>query len=158
MRQFDIILMDVHMPQLDGMEATRRIRSLSRYRDTPIIALTADAFSADQSREGGGVTMKDAAGLVSWRGGQGGFLSLIGTDTREKDLTGDVVSIAIDGDGKAWAGTYQGVVTELTEKFPLMDAVVNRQVAAQGQVWEQPAWDGAAGSGWVAARWRQNTA
>ncbi|MBK8541506.1 MAG: PEP-CTERM sorting domain-containing protein [Ardenticatenia bacterium] len=110
-----------------------------------------DAFSADQSREGGGVTMKDAAGLVSWRGGQGGFLSLIGTDTREKDLTGDVVSIAIDGDGKAWAGTYQGVVTELTEKFPLMDAVVNRQVAAQGQVWEQPAWDGAAGSGWVSA-------
>ena len=32
-----------------------------------------DAFSTDQSREGGGVTMKDAAGLVSWRGGQGGF-------------------------------------------------------------------------------------
>lgn len=110
-----------------------------------------DAFSSDQSREGGGVTMKDAAGMVSWRGGQSGFLTLTGTDTREKDLTGDVASIAIDGDGRAWAGTYQGFVTDLADRFPLMDAVVNRQVADQGQVWEQPTWDGAAGSGWVSA-------
>ena len=47
---YDLILMDVHMPQLDGVEATRRIRSLARYRHTPIIALTADAFSADRER------------------------------------------------------------------------------------------------------------
>ena len=47
---YDIILMDVHMPTIDGIEATRRIRGLERYRDTPIIALTADAFSADRDR------------------------------------------------------------------------------------------------------------
>ncbi len=109
------------------------------------------AFSADQSREGGGVTLRDRAGFVAWRGGQGGFLTLMGTDTREKALTGDVASVAIDGQGMAWAGTYEGDVTELSEKFPLMTAVVNRQVAEQGQVWEQPRWDGAAGSGWVSA-------
>ena len=47
---YDLILMDVHMPTLDGVEATRRIRQLDGYRDTPIIALTADAFDVDRQR------------------------------------------------------------------------------------------------------------
>ncbi|MCB2019657.1 MAG: response regulator [Burkholderiaceae bacterium] len=47
---YDLILMDVHMPKLDGVEATRRIRQLDGYRDTPIIALTADAFDIDRRR------------------------------------------------------------------------------------------------------------
>ncbi len=47
---YDLILMDVHMPTLDGVEATRRIRKLDGYRDTPIIALTADAFDVDRRR------------------------------------------------------------------------------------------------------------
>ena len=47
---YDIILMDVHMPKLDGVEATRRIRALAPHRHTSIIALTADAFSADRER------------------------------------------------------------------------------------------------------------
>ena len=47
---YDLILMDVHMPMLDGVEATRRIRGIERYRDTPIIALTADAFNDDRQR------------------------------------------------------------------------------------------------------------
>jgi CheY-like chemotaxis protein len=48
---YDLVLMDVHMPQLDGIEATRRIRAAevesSRPR-TPIIALTANAFGEDR--------------------------------------------------------------------------------------------------------------
>ena len=48
--RYDLILMDVHMPTLDGVEATRRIRRLDAYRDTPIIALTADAFESERQR------------------------------------------------------------------------------------------------------------
>ncbi len=48
---FDLVLMDLHMPQLDGLQATRRIRDLtSRVREVPIIALTASAFSDDRDR------------------------------------------------------------------------------------------------------------
>ena len=47
---FDLIFMDVQMPNLDGLEATRRIRELPAHKNTPIIALTANAFAADRER------------------------------------------------------------------------------------------------------------
>ena len=51
-RFYDIILMDVHMPVMDGIEATRRIRSLNRAdaADVPIIAMTADAFDKEKKQ------------------------------------------------------------------------------------------------------------
>jgi len=43
---YDVILMDVHMPEMDGMQATRAIRARGgRLQSVPIIAFTADAFA-----------------------------------------------------------------------------------------------------------------
>jgi signal transduction histidine kinase/CheY-like chemotaxis protein/HPt (histidine-containing phosphotransfer) domain-containing protein len=47
--RFDAILMDLHMPEMDGLETTRRIRQMPNGIDIPIIAVTAAAMDDERS-------------------------------------------------------------------------------------------------------------
>ena len=57
-KDFDAVLMDVYMPEMDGIEATKVIRALDDqyYKDLPIIALTASLLSTERHQI-------DAAGM-----------------------------------------------------------------------------------------------
>ena len=49
-RGYDLILLDIQMPRMDGVAAARAIRALPAHRDTPIVALTASAYAEDRQR------------------------------------------------------------------------------------------------------------
>jgi CheY-like chemotaxis protein len=49
-RGYDLILLDMQMPKMDGVAAARAIRALPAHHDTPIVALTASAYAEDRQR------------------------------------------------------------------------------------------------------------
>ena len=50
-QNYDVVLMDVHMPEMDGIEATQIIRAKTEtyYKELPIIALTASMLSSERA-------------------------------------------------------------------------------------------------------------
>ena len=50
LHEYDLILMDMQMPVMDGLEATRELRSIPRFAELPVVAMTANALAADRSR------------------------------------------------------------------------------------------------------------
>ncbi len=46
----DLILLDISIPKIDGYEVTRRLKSQVKFKDTPIIALTAHAMKGDREK------------------------------------------------------------------------------------------------------------
>lgn len=46
----DLILMDVNLPDIDGLEVTKRIKAQAHLRHIPIVALTANAMYGDEER------------------------------------------------------------------------------------------------------------
>ena len=46
----DLILMDIQLPKIDGLEVTRRLRQIPAFSHVPIIALTAYAMKGDEER------------------------------------------------------------------------------------------------------------
>ncbi|MGC1308211.1 MAG: CHASE2 domain-containing protein [Phormidesmis sp.] len=49
-QHYEVILMDMRMPELDGVEATRQLRQMPQHQDTWIIAMTANAMTKDRQR------------------------------------------------------------------------------------------------------------
>lgn len=83
----DLILMDMNMPDMDGYEATRRIKSLPELQHIPVVAVTANAMERDKQRS------LDA-------GCQGHITKPIDIETFAQQVIAHIVSAASEQDAR----------------------------------------------------------
>ena len=117
-RRFDVVFMDKRMPEMDGLEATRAIRSLGgRMADMPIVALTANAFTED---------VQDCL-----RAGMTGFLAKPIDRRRLFDLLDSLVQAASAGPGPAADAPLApaAAAVEPVEDLPVLDRSVLDELA-----------------------------
>ena len=79
-RRPDLILMDIMMPEMDGLEATRRIKQNAGTRHIPIVALTSCAMTGDETR----IRRAGCDGYVTKPVDIDGLLKQVADHTRER--------------------------------------------------------------------------
>ena len=97
--QIDLVLMDLQMPIMDGLEATRRLRAMPQYAELPVVAMSANVMAADilACREAG---MNDHVGkplevrrlistILHWAGGSSGQHTFVPASGQSAPLSHD---------------------------------------------------------------------
>ena len=132
---YDVILMDIQMPELDGYQATHHIRNNPKFQTVPILAMTAHAMKGDREKSlNAGMndhltkpinTKQLYTALVKW-------INPTGKDPRFGQWPHitkiPVIEEAVDGD----AVDGEGLLPPTLDGFDLMDAM-NRFAGNQGQ-------------------------
>lgn len=135
---FDLVLMDVHMPQVDGLEAARRIRSFEKEMPSrssvPIIALTASVMAEDQraaraaGMDGFAVKPLDSAQLMAeilrvMRGGRDSAATAqAGPGPAEAVLINWKSGATLWGSESRLADAIGSFLGDVRERYPLPDA------------------------------------
>jgi PAS domain S-box-containing protein len=105
-----LILMDVHMPVMDGLEATRRIKAIPRGKETVIIALTASALDNDHKA----ASECGANDFLSKPCGEGELLKKIGDHLNieyEYDKKSREDEVRLQADGEALSSEKLGLLS-----------------------------------------------
>lgn len=126
--QYDIVLMDIQMPLLDGYEATRRIRSDERFKDLPVLAMTANAMVEDkQNAEDAGMDDHISKpispeylfkALLKWiKPGERGLPTLENNEDQDEDIgLSNISGLDLDA-GLMRMGGNKGAYKKLLSKF-----------------------------------------
>jgi PAS domain S-box-containing protein len=129
-RDYDCILMDISMPEMDGIEATKRIKSSRRNTETPIIALTAYSLRGDRERF-------IASGMTDFLAKpveKQDLLACISKNVRQRQSIQSETTIAVEGNSLLAAREILSTMPkELQEKLLLqfVEDTTKRREAAQ---------------------------